>query len=192
MGLSAVEGFAHEGAAIVLSDVTAELGAGAVEPLKADGHDVTFIGCDVTVEDDVKELVGATVEHYGRLDAAFKNLTEDSFAEEQPIARLGKPEEVAAAVLWLCIPRGEPGPAMRSPLTVATPFSDSLPVSATPTTPTSRWWLLTRTGSPLRCEELIPSIIAERRRHPAAQQRRELRTDMQRRLTEIKRGSHAT
>ena len=73
MGLSAVEAFAQEGAAVVLSDYDAETGQAAVDKLRDDGLDVTFVACDVSREDDVKSLVETTVSRHGRLDAAFNN-----------------------------------------------------------------------------------------------------------------------
>jgi len=73
IGLATARAFAEAGAAVVLSDVDEEAGFQATETLRGLGYDAVFVRCDVARESDVARLVGATVERYGRLDAAFNN-----------------------------------------------------------------------------------------------------------------------
>lgn len=73
MGLATAWAFAEAGAAVALVDRNAEkLGAGA-EALKAAGHKVIDIVCDVSDEAQAKAAVERTVSEFGRLDAAYNN-----------------------------------------------------------------------------------------------------------------------
>jgi NAD(P)-dependent dehydrogenase (short-subunit alcohol dehydrogenase family) len=73
MGFAGAQAFAEAGASVVLSDVNKDAGQEAAESLRAQGHEVTFVRCDVTNEAEVAALVDAAVVKYGRLDAAFNN-----------------------------------------------------------------------------------------------------------------------
>jgi len=84
MGLAAVEAFAAAGAKVVLSDVNDELGETQTRRLRGAGYEVTFVRCDVAVEDDVAALVSTTVETYRSLDAAFNNAGVMAVARELP------------------------------------------------------------------------------------------------------------
>jgi NAD(P)-dependent dehydrogenase (short-subunit alcohol dehydrogenase family) len=53
--------------------VDAEAGQRVADDLVSGGADVTFVAADVGREDDVKTLVWAAVEGYGRLDCAVNN-----------------------------------------------------------------------------------------------------------------------
>jgi len=106
MGLAAVEAFAREGAAVVLSDANAEAGASAAEALARDGHDVTFIRCDVTNEDEVQSLVESTVAQHGRLDAAFNNAGIITMPAELPdVSRADYDKTMAVNLdgVWFCM-----------------------------------------------------------------------------------------
>src|SRR5699024_12083156 len=64
---------AQEGAKVVVSDVVDEAGEETVRLIKEAGGDAIYVKCNVTDEEDVKNLVEKTVEHFGRLDFAHNN-----------------------------------------------------------------------------------------------------------------------
>ncbi|MCH4826205.1 MAG: 3-hydroxybutyrate dehydrogenase [Planococcus sp. (in: firmicutes)] len=65
--------FAKAGAKIVLSDINEEAVVKAAENLKSQGLDCIGIKCDVTNEDDIKNVIEQTVAHYGSLDVLINN-----------------------------------------------------------------------------------------------------------------------
>jgi len=73
MGLASVKGFAESGAAVVMVDRNAERLNGAAETLKAAGHKILAIVCDVTDEAQAKAAIDRTVAEFGRLDMAYNN-----------------------------------------------------------------------------------------------------------------------
>lgn len=65
--------FAKAGARVVLAGRRKEQGAAVVNEIKSAGGEARFVQTDVTKEDQVKNLVEETVQHFGRLDIAFNN-----------------------------------------------------------------------------------------------------------------------
>lgn len=70
IGRAAAEAFVTKGWATVLADLNADEGQAVAAELASRG-DCTFVSCDVTDDDMVREAVEAAVGMYGRLDAAF-------------------------------------------------------------------------------------------------------------------------
>src|SRR5271155_1373353 len=73
MGLATAQAFAEAGAAVVLADFRADVAKAEARKLAAAGHRVIAIGCDVSDETQVEQMVERTVSEFGRLDAAFNN-----------------------------------------------------------------------------------------------------------------------
>jgi NAD(P)-dependent dehydrogenase (short-subunit alcohol dehydrogenase family) len=73
IGRSAAVAFAREGAKVVVAGRRQAEGEETVREVRAADGDGFFVATDVTKEDEVRRLVTATVEKYGRLDFLFSN-----------------------------------------------------------------------------------------------------------------------
>ncbi|MDO3650440.1 SDR family oxidoreductase [Nocardia mangyaensis] len=73
MGLATATAFARAGAAVTLTDVDDDALATAGAGLRAAGHQVLTVHCDVSDEDQVAAAVSETVATFGRLDLAYNN-----------------------------------------------------------------------------------------------------------------------
>jgi NAD(P)-dependent dehydrogenase (short-subunit alcohol dehydrogenase family) len=73
MGLATAQAFAEAGAAVVLADIQEDAVRAAARELASAGHKALAVGCDVSDDAQVAEMVDRTVAEFGRLDAAFNN-----------------------------------------------------------------------------------------------------------------------
>jgi NAD(P)-dependent dehydrogenase (short-subunit alcohol dehydrogenase family) len=73
IGLGIARVFTAEGAQVVLSDVNDVAGAAAAAELRSGGGQVVYVHADVAQEADIRRLVAAAVEHFGRLDIVVNN-----------------------------------------------------------------------------------------------------------------------
>ena len=60
MGKSTAELFAKAGAKVIVADYNVEQGQAAADEIKANGGEVTFITVDISIEEEVKNLVEKT------------------------------------------------------------------------------------------------------------------------------------
>ncbi len=81
-GRGSARAFAVEGARVVVGDIREEpleggfeedAGLTTVEAIKKDGGEAVYVGCDVTKREQVRDLVKAAVDKFGRLDIMFNN-----------------------------------------------------------------------------------------------------------------------
>jgi NAD(P)-dependent dehydrogenase (short-subunit alcohol dehydrogenase family) len=80
IGRTTALAFARAGAHVALVDRSADGLRETARLIEADGGQSLTLTCDVTGEEDVRAAVDRTVEHFGRLDAAFNNA-----GVEQPV-----------------------------------------------------------------------------------------------------------
>ncbi|GAA5861283.1 hypothetical protein JCM3774_002254 [Rhodotorula dairenensis] len=76
IGLESALVFAGEGAHVVVADINVEAADRAVETIRKqvpDAPKAIAVKCDVSKEDDIKNLVAKAVETFGRLDVMFNN-----------------------------------------------------------------------------------------------------------------------
>lgn len=70
IGEATVRLFTRHGAKVVVADVEDTLGAALANSLSPS---VSFVHCDVSLEEDVENLINSTISRYGRLDILFNN-----------------------------------------------------------------------------------------------------------------------
>ena len=73
VGAGIASALASAGAAVVIAARRAVNGEPAAESIRASGHDVVFVRCDVTQAGDVEATVAETVERFGGLDIMVHN-----------------------------------------------------------------------------------------------------------------------
>jgi len=78
--------FASQKAKVVLTDIQEDLVTQAAEKLKQEGYDALGLKCDVTSEEDIKQVISEAVNHYGSLDILINNagLQHVSYIEDFP------------------------------------------------------------------------------------------------------------
>ncbi len=152
IGRAIAETFGAAGAAVMVSDLDADSAAAVAEDIVKQGGIATSIACNVTVEDDLVDLVEQTVKKFGKLTvlvsnagggsygaskaatnhlirniafdlgpmgirvngiapgatrtAALESVLNDAIEKSMllhtPIHRLGEPQDMANAALFLC------------------------------------------------------------------------------------------
>lgn len=73
IGLAIAQSYAKEGAKVIVSDINDEHGNQAVEKIKSEGGEASFVKADTSDAEQVEALVKSTVEIYGKLDIACNN-----------------------------------------------------------------------------------------------------------------------
>jgi NAD(P)-dependent dehydrogenase (short-subunit alcohol dehydrogenase family) len=84
IGEAAAIKLAEEGAKVVVSDVNGQTGNAVVERIRDSGGEAAFVAADVSDVNDVKALMAATKEAFGRLDVLHNNagVHETNFTEQ--------------------------------------------------------------------------------------------------------------
>ncbi len=65
--------FAQQGAKVVLADIQDAPGQALAQELVAQGHQASFVHCDVGIKADVDALVGQVTQQHGRIDVLVSN-----------------------------------------------------------------------------------------------------------------------
>ena len=95
IGRAAAIAYAREGAKVVVAGRRAAEGEETVRLVRAQGREALFVPTDVAQEAQVKNLIGRTLEQFGRLDFAFNN----AGIEQEPTPFLEQNEETFDRVL---------------------------------------------------------------------------------------------
>jgi NAD(P)-dependent dehydrogenase (short-subunit alcohol dehydrogenase family) len=100
---------ARRGAKVVVSDTNAASGAETVALIESDGGAATFLGCDVTDEEQVAALMDGAAERFGGIDVLVNNagvidwaLADDTSLEGLSRDHFARVLDVGVIGPWLC------------------------------------------------------------------------------------------
>ena len=85
IGAAICELFAREGARVVVADIDSHRGAQTVSSIESDGGDAIFVKTDVSQENEVSDLVTATLDSYGGVDVLVNDAAAFVFGEVQDV-----------------------------------------------------------------------------------------------------------
>jgi NAD(P)-dependent dehydrogenase (short-subunit alcohol dehydrogenase family) len=107
IGKAVAERFASEGAQVVVAEIDARNGESTADAIKAAGGEALFVRTDVSQENEVKAMVNATLERYGRIDILFNNAAiivfgRDTRAHELTTEVWDRTLAVNLTGYWLC------------------------------------------------------------------------------------------
>ncbi len=106
IGRATALAFARQGAKVVLADVDSDMGAESSRMIEQAGGKSIFVRTDVSSEADVKNMMGRTLEAFGRLDFAFNNAGIEGAQASTPECSTENWNRVIAVNLtgvWLCM-----------------------------------------------------------------------------------------
>jgi NAD(P)-dependent dehydrogenase (short-subunit alcohol dehydrogenase family) len=73
IGKTTAIAFAKEGCAMTVADIDTIAGNQTVQQIKDSGGDAIFVECDISISEDVRHLIKATVDLFGGVDIMYNN-----------------------------------------------------------------------------------------------------------------------
>jgi NAD(P)-dependent dehydrogenase (short-subunit alcohol dehydrogenase family) len=105
IGRAAALAFAREGANVVVADISEQGNQETARMIEGIKGRALAVRCDVTRAEDVKAALDKAVEAFGRLDAAFNKLAQNSRLPQWPILRRrsGTGSSISTSVACFCV-----------------------------------------------------------------------------------------
>lgn len=107
IGRAAALVMAREGAAVFIADVNVDGGEAAVETIRRQGGQASFLRTDVRRSEEIRATVDRIVAGYGRLDGAFNNagILEGTFTSSEDLAEdvWDRVIDINLKGVWLCM-----------------------------------------------------------------------------------------
>jgi NAD(P)-dependent dehydrogenase (short-subunit alcohol dehydrogenase family) len=107
MGRAVAEGFAREGAKVVVAEINSANGQAVVKAIQQAGGEAIFVHADVSQTADIEAMVAATVKQFGGLDILYSNAAiqlhgQDARAHELSEEVWDRTYAINIRGVWLC------------------------------------------------------------------------------------------